>query len=72
MQGADILTDPISIFKGAPFSFTLLLILATHEFGHYYYSYRHNVDATLPYFIPAPQHYVCMNNNNDQIRELLK
>ena len=54
MQGADILTDPISIFKGAPFSFTLLLILATHEFGHYYYSYRHNVEATLPYFIPAP------------------
>ena len=54
MQGADILTDPISIFKGVPFSFTLLLILGTHEFGHYYYSYRHNVEATLPYFIPAP------------------
>ena len=54
MQGANILSDPISIFKGVPFSATLLLILGTHEFGHYYYSYRHNVEATLPYFIPAP------------------
>ena len=54
MQGANILSDPISIFRGVPFSATLLLILGTHEFGHYYYSYRHNVEATLPYFIPAP------------------
>ena len=29
-------------------------ILGVHELGHYYASRRHNVDATLPYFIPAP------------------
>ncbi len=39
---------------GFPFSATLLLILGCHEFGHYFYGKRHNVDVTLPYFIPAP------------------
>ena len=54
MQGADVISNPISIFKGIPFSLTLLLILGTHEFGHYYYAQKHNVEASLPYFIPAP------------------
>jgi membrane-associated protease RseP (regulator of RpoE activity) len=40
--------------KGIPFSFTLLFILLAHEFGHYFMSRRHQVEATLPYFIPAP------------------
>ena len=31
-----------------------MLILGTHEFGHYFYAQKHKVDATLPYFIPAP------------------
>ena len=39
---------------GVPFSLTLLLILGCHEFGHYYYAQKHKVDATLPYFLPAP------------------
>ena len=54
MQGANVISNPISIFKGIPFSLTLLLILGTHEFGHYYYAQKHNVEASLPYFIPAP------------------
>ena len=54
MQGAYIFLDPSSIFKGVPFSLTLMLILGTHEFGHYYYAQKHNVDASLTYFIPAP------------------
>ena len=54
MEGAQIYSNPLEIFKGMPFSFTLLLILGTHEFGHYYYAQKHKVDATLPYFIPAP------------------
>ena len=36
------------------FSVPLLLILGVHEMGHYYVSKRHNVDASLPYFIPLP------------------
>ena len=54
MQGANILANPTTILQGAPFSVTLILILGTHEFGHYYFAQKHNVDATLPYFIPAP------------------
>jgi len=45
---------PEKIYLGLPFSLTLLLILAAHEFSHYIMSRRHNVSATLPYFIPAP------------------
>ena len=36
------------------FSVPLLLILGVHEIGHYFVSKRHNVDASLPYFIPLP------------------
>jgi len=54
MEGANVFSNPLEITKGIPFSFTLLLILGCHEFGHYYYAMKHNVDATLPYFIPAP------------------
>ncbi len=53
-QGVNLLENPLSIWKGIPFSFTLLLILGTHEFGHYLMSRKHHVDVTLPYFIPAP------------------
>ena len=53
-QGINPLENPWSIWKGIPFSFTLLLILGAHEFGHYFMSRRHHIDVTLPYFIPAP------------------
>jgi membrane-associated protease RseP (regulator of RpoE activity) len=53
-QGINPLEHPQYLWKGIPFSFTLLLILGCHEFGHYYMSRKHNVDVTLPYFIPAP------------------
>ena len=43
-----------SFFQGAWFSFTLLAILAAHEFGHYFACRYYRVDATLPYFLPAP------------------
>ena len=54
MEGAKVLENPLELLKGIPFSFTLMFILGTHEFGHYYYAQKHKVDATLPYFIPAP------------------
>jgi membrane-associated protease RseP (regulator of RpoE activity) len=51
---------PIALFSlpvfldGLWYSVPLLTILACHEFGHYLYCRKYNVDATLPYFLPAP------------------
>jgi membrane-associated protease RseP (regulator of RpoE activity) len=42
------------LHQGLSFSLTLLLILLCHEFGHYFMARKHGVEATLPYFIPAP------------------
>jgi membrane-associated protease RseP (regulator of RpoE activity) len=53
-EGVDIIRQPLLIYKGMPFSLTLMLILGTHEIGHYVTSKRNGVKATLPYFIPAP------------------
>lgn len=53
-QGVNPLETPGLLYKGVPFSFTLLLILGSHEMGHYLVSRRHQLDVTLPYFIPAP------------------
>ena len=53
-QGINPLEDPRSLWRGIPFSFTLLIILAAHEFGHYVMAKKHRIDVTLPYFIPAP------------------
>ncbi|HOI75331.1 MAG TPA: site-2 protease family protein [Syntrophales bacterium] len=53
-QGVNPLEDPLSLWRGLPFSLTLLFILGAHEFGHYAMARRHGIDVTLPYFIPAP------------------
>jgi membrane-associated protease RseP (regulator of RpoE activity) len=48
------LVHPSLAAQGATFAGSLLLILATHEAGHYVACRRYGVDATLPFFIPAP------------------
>ena len=53
-QGINPLEYPGMIWQGIPFSFTLLMILGAHEFGHYIMAKKHHIDVTLPYFIPAP------------------
>ena len=42
------------IINGWPFAISLLAILGTHEFGHYFAGRRNGVKVTLPYFIPFP------------------
>jgi membrane-associated protease RseP (regulator of RpoE activity) len=45
---------PEFLLLGVPFSFTLLSILLAHELGHYLTCRYYRIDATYPYFIPAP------------------
>jgi membrane-associated protease RseP (regulator of RpoE activity) len=47
-------SHPGLIAEGATFSASLLAILFSHEMGHYLACRHYKVDATLPYFIPAP------------------
>ena len=53
-QGINPIENPFQIVKGLPFALALILILSSHELGHYVMSRKHNVNVTLPYFIPAP------------------
>lgn len=46
--------NPHLIAEGVTFSGSLLAILFSHEMGHYLACRHYKVDATLPYFIPAP------------------
>src|SRR5579863_2376428 len=48
------LSQPSRLLLGLPFASTLLLILMAHEMGHYLYCVYYGVNATLPFFIPAP------------------
>jgi membrane-associated protease RseP (regulator of RpoE activity) len=43
-----------NLLLGIPFSLTLMLILLSHEMGHYLYCVKYRVAATLPFFIPFP------------------
>ncbi|OFW49138.1 MAG: hypothetical protein A3G77_10260 [Acidobacteria bacterium RIFCSPLOWO2_12_FULL_68_19] len=42
------------IVNGLWYSASMLAILGAHEFGHYYACRYYGVDASLPYFLPAP------------------
>jgi membrane-associated protease RseP (regulator of RpoE activity) len=48
------MAHPQLITEGATFSASLLAILFSHEMGHYLACRYYKVNATLPYFIPAP------------------
>jgi membrane-associated protease RseP (regulator of RpoE activity) len=42
------------VLNGLWYSASILAILGAHEFGHYYACRHYKVDASLPYFLPAP------------------
>jgi len=49
-----VVSRPSRLLMGVPFAATLMLILLAHELGHYLYCRHYGVNATLPFFIPAP------------------
>jgi membrane-associated protease RseP (regulator of RpoE activity) len=50
----EILRNPTLMVSGLPFSISIMTILFAHEMGHYLTCLYYGIDATLPYFIPAP------------------
>jgi membrane-associated protease RseP (regulator of RpoE activity) len=53
-QGIDVLDAPGRLVAGFPYAIAIMTILLCHECGHYVFARVHRVDATLPFFIPAP------------------
>jgi membrane-associated protease RseP (regulator of RpoE activity) len=51
---ADGPEQAIQLWRGWPFSLSIMLILGAHELGHYFAARYHKVPVTLPYFIPVP------------------
>ncbi|MGB6200955.1 MAG: site-2 protease family protein [Candidatus Acidiferrales bacterium] len=49
-----LLSHPSLLVPGIPFAFTLLGILLAHELGHFFACRAYGIDASYPYFIPAP------------------
>ncbi|MGD0299689.1 MAG: site-2 protease family protein [Bryobacteraceae bacterium] len=45
---------PWLLLDGLPYSITLMSILLAHELGHYFACRYYGIDASLPYFLPAP------------------
>jgi len=49
--------DPYQLqnfYHGITYSILILLVITTHEFGHYFAAKIHKVPVTLPYYIPFP------------------
>ena len=52
LQGKDPFLSFNNFSAGFKYSFALMTILFFHEMGHYLYSRKYGVKASLPYFIP--------------------
>ncbi|MEF8776515.1 MAG: site-2 protease family protein [Haloarculaceae archaeon] len=46
--------EPLRALEAWPFAAAVLGVLGVHEMGHYVASRYHEVEATLPFFIPQP------------------
>jgi len=74
--GIDVLSDPVAVFRAWPFALSVMGVLAVHELGHYVLSRHHDVQASLPYFIPIPNvigtlgAVISMNDNMPSRRAL--
>ena len=54
MRGPSNQTEFTELVYGIPYSLSILFVLGSHEFGHYFAAKIHKVRATLPFFIPFP------------------
>jgi len=52
--GVNLLEHPGLFTVGLPYSLGFLLILGSHELGHYFTAKAHGIRVTPPYFIPVP------------------
>lgn len=52
--GAAMLTWAERSAGALPFAMALMAILLSHELGHYFAARRYGIDASPPYFLPAP------------------
>ncbi len=50
-----------NFYIGLPYSFSIIFVLASHEFGHFIAAKLHKVKATLPFFIPFPVSDIFLN-----------
>ncbi|GIU75471.1 MAG: metalloprotease [Bryobacteraceae bacterium] len=50
----DAMREPRLLVDGLPYALALMLVLLAHEAGHWLACYYHDIDASLPYFLPAP------------------
>ncbi len=59
-QNPDLVPEPAMVLNpeiltlSVIYAVVLIIILLGHELGHYLTCQHYNIDATLPYFIPAP------------------
>lgn len=51
---AATISESFQIWRGWPFSLSIMAILTSHELGHYFAARYHKVPVSPPYFIPLP------------------
>lgn len=54
LRWGEFIRTPSLLLTGLWFSIPLIIVLLAHELGHYLACTYYHVDASLPYFMPAP------------------